>query len=87
MDPGRLYLNLAGREPGGIVAASEYERVRDELRAWAEALPFVQRVATREEAFAGPHAEHGARPRAGLEERLGSEGRGANGRAAGARAS
>jgi predicted AlkP superfamily phosphohydrolase/phosphomutase len=58
MDPGRLYLNLAGREPGGIVAASEYERVRDELRAWAEALPFVQRVATREEAFSGPHAEH-----------------------------
>jgi predicted AlkP superfamily phosphohydrolase/phosphomutase len=59
MDPGRLYLNLAGREPGGIVQPSEYEQVRDELRRWAEALPFVQRVATREEAFAGPHAEHG----------------------------
>ncbi len=57
MDPGRLYLNLAGREPGGIVPPSEYEAVRGELRAWAEALPFVQRVATREEAFAGPHAE------------------------------
>jgi predicted AlkP superfamily phosphohydrolase/phosphomutase len=56
MDPGRLYLNLAGREPGGIVAASEYEEVRDELRAWAEALPFIRGVATREEAFAGPHA-------------------------------
>ena len=58
MDPGRLYLNLAGREPGGIVQPSEYEQVRDELRRWAQALPFVQRVATREEAFAGPHAEH-----------------------------
>jgi predicted AlkP superfamily phosphohydrolase/phosphomutase len=58
MDPGRLYLNLAGREPGGTVQPSEYERVRDELRMWAEGLPFVQRVATREEAFSGPHAEH-----------------------------
>src|SRR5581483_9796958 len=56
-DPGRLYLNLAGREPGGIVAPSEYEAVRAELKTWAEALPFVQRVATREEAFHGPHAE------------------------------
>jgi predicted AlkP superfamily phosphohydrolase/phosphomutase len=59
MDPGRLYLNLAGREPGGIVAASDYEQVRDELRSWAETLPFVQRVVTREEAFSGPRAEHG----------------------------
>jgi predicted AlkP superfamily phosphohydrolase/phosphomutase len=59
MDPGRLYLNLAGREPGGIVQPSEYEAVRDELRSWAQGLPFVQRVATREEAFAGPHAEKG----------------------------
>jgi predicted AlkP superfamily phosphohydrolase/phosphomutase len=57
MDPGRLYLNLAGREPGGIVPPSEYEQVRAELQAWAEALPFVQRVVTREEAFAGPHRE------------------------------
>jgi predicted AlkP superfamily phosphohydrolase/phosphomutase len=57
MDPGRLYLNLAEREPGGIVPPSEYEAVRDELRTWALALPFVQRVATREEAFSGPHTE------------------------------
>jgi predicted AlkP superfamily phosphohydrolase/phosphomutase len=57
MDPGRLYLNLAGREPGGIVQPSDYEAVRGELKAWAEALPFVQRVATREEAFSGPHAD------------------------------
>ncbi len=41
MDPGRLYLNLEGSEPGGIVPASEYHAVRDELRAWAEGLPFV----------------------------------------------
>jgi predicted AlkP superfamily phosphohydrolase/phosphomutase len=57
MDPGRLYLNLAGREPGGIVGPGEYETVRAELQRWAEALPFVQRVVTREEAFSGPHAE------------------------------
>ena len=61
MDPGRLYLNLAGREPGGIVPPAEYEGVRDELRRWAEALPFVQRVATREEAFSGP-ARRAAHP-------------------------
>jgi predicted AlkP superfamily phosphohydrolase/phosphomutase len=57
MDPGRLYLNLEGREPGGSVPAAEYARVRDELKAWAEGLPFVKRVATREEAFQGPFAE------------------------------
>jgi predicted AlkP superfamily phosphohydrolase/phosphomutase len=54
MDPGRLYLNLAGREPGGIVPQSEYAAVRDELAGWARGLPFVKRVATREEAFHGP---------------------------------
>jgi predicted AlkP superfamily phosphohydrolase/phosphomutase len=56
MDPGRLYVNLEGREPGGLVTRDEYDAVRDELKAWAEALPFVARVATREEAFHGPAA-------------------------------
>jgi len=59
MDPGRLYLNLEGREPGGTVPAAEYEAVRAELAAWAAELPFVARVATREEAFAGPKASLG----------------------------
>jgi predicted AlkP superfamily phosphohydrolase/phosphomutase len=59
MDPGRLYLNLAGREPGGIVQPGDYAAVRDELQAWAEGLPFVRRVVTREEAFQGPFAERG----------------------------
>jgi predicted AlkP superfamily phosphohydrolase/phosphomutase len=58
MDPGRLYLNLAGREPGGIVAPEDYGRVRDELKAWAQELPFVTHVATREEAFSGAAADH-----------------------------
>jgi hypothetical protein len=41
------------------VAPSEYEAVRAELAAWAAELPFVTRVATREEAFSGPKAELG----------------------------
>src|SRR4029077_13352744 len=43
----------------GIVQPSEYEQVRSELKAWAEGLPWVTRVATREEAFSGPMAEQG----------------------------
>ena len=33
MDPGRLYVNLQGREPGGVVAPGDYRAVRDELQA------------------------------------------------------
>ena len=35
----RLFLNVAGREPQGTVAADDYERVRDELKARLEAVP------------------------------------------------
>jgi predicted AlkP superfamily phosphohydrolase/phosphomutase len=35
---GRLFLNVAGREPQGTVAAREYEHVRDELKVRLEAL-------------------------------------------------
>jgi predicted AlkP superfamily phosphohydrolase/phosphomutase len=34
----RLFLNVAGREPSGTVAAGDYRRVRDELAAKLEAL-------------------------------------------------
>jgi predicted AlkP superfamily phosphohydrolase/phosphomutase len=34
----RLFLNVAGREPQGVVAAEEYERVRSELKQKLEAL-------------------------------------------------
>jgi predicted AlkP superfamily phosphohydrolase/phosphomutase len=34
----RLFLNLAGREPQGLVAPEDYERVRDELKTRLEAL-------------------------------------------------
>lgn len=34
LDPGRIYLNLAGREPrGSVQAGTQYERVREELAA------------------------------------------------------
>jgi predicted AlkP superfamily phosphohydrolase/phosphomutase len=59
MDPGRLYLNLEGREPGGIVPQSAYAEVRDELESWAQGLPFVSEVVRREDAFSGPFAERG----------------------------
>lgn len=59
MDPGRLYVNLQGREPGGVVAPGDYRAVRDELQSWAEGLPFVAEVVPRERAFAGPLADRG----------------------------
>jgi predicted AlkP superfamily phosphohydrolase/phosphomutase len=34
----RLFLNVAGREPQGVVPADDYERVRDELKQKLEAL-------------------------------------------------
>jgi predicted AlkP superfamily phosphohydrolase/phosphomutase len=36
---GRLFINRAGREPSGIVAEADYERLRDELIRKLEALP------------------------------------------------
>ena len=34
----RLFLNVEGREPEGLIPAADYERVRDELKAKLEAL-------------------------------------------------
>jgi len=36
---GRVFLNVAGREPEGIVPAAQYEAVRDELAAALRAIP------------------------------------------------
>lgn len=36
---GRLFLNVRGREPEGIVEPARYEEVRDEMRAKLEAMP------------------------------------------------
>jgi len=59
--PGRFYINLEGREPRGSVAESEYESVRNELKADLEAMEgpdggkVADRVVTKEEAFRGAH--------------------------------
>ena len=39
---GRLFLNVRGREPEGVVAPEDYERVREEIKAKLEALPDEQ---------------------------------------------
>ncbi len=61
--PGRVYLNLEGREPRGGVPESEYEAVRSELREELEAMegpegrPVAKRVVEKETAFRGAHDE------------------------------
>ncbi|GAB6878676.1 alkaline phosphatase family protein [Halorubrum gandharaense] len=61
--PGRFYLNVEGREPRGSVPESDYEDVREELKADLEAMegpdgePVVDRVVERETAFRGDHDE------------------------------
>jgi len=59
--PGRFYLNVEDREPDGVVPESEYEAVREELRAELEAWegpngkPVAKRVVERETVFRGDH--------------------------------
>ncbi|MHB0915439.1 MAG: alkaline phosphatase family protein [Thermoleophilia bacterium] len=64
MDPGRLYLNLAGREPGGIVSKSDYHNVIDELKEAILSIEdiesgeqVIKAVYSREELFHGPLLE------------------------------
>ncbi len=67
MDPGRIFINLKGREKHGSVDPADYERVRDEIAAAAEALTdpdsgekLVQRAYRREELYSGPYLEQAA---------------------------
>ena len=59
--PGRFYVNLEGREPRGSVPESEYEAVRDELKAalldleGPDGRPVLDRVVVKEDAFEGDH--------------------------------
>ncbi|MFA9516100.1 alkaline phosphatase family protein [Halopenitus sp. H-Gu1] len=61
--PGRLYLNLEGREPRGSVPEDDYEAVREELIADLEELEgpdgrsVCKRIVPGEEAFEGDHTE------------------------------
>ncbi len=67
MDPGRIYLNLKGRQPEGIVSrGAEYDGFRSniagELRTLIEPEsgdPLVRNVFTNQELFSGPEAENG----------------------------
>jgi predicted AlkP superfamily phosphohydrolase/phosphomutase len=59
-----IRINLRGREPFGIVLPSEYEALREQLRAEIQALrdpntgqPLVQEIYLREELFQGPKLE------------------------------
>lgn len=68
LDPGRIFLNVKGREPEGRIAmGEEFERVRREIAEAAMGMtdpatgePIVERVYTREELYHGPYA--GAAP-------------------------
>ncbi|MGH2729689.1 MAG: alkaline phosphatase family protein [Actinomycetota bacterium] len=62
-----IYVNLAGREPHGIVAESDYENVRDEVIERLHSLvdpddgkPVVDLVYKREEVMQGPEAHRAA---------------------------
>ena len=63
LDPGRIFLNVKGREPEGRIAmGDEYERVRREIAEAAMGMvdpatgePMVERVYTREELYHGPY--------------------------------
>jgi predicted AlkP superfamily phosphohydrolase/phosphomutase len=59
-----IYVNLAGREPNGIVPASEYEAVRDEIierfRSWNDpddGEPVLDTIYRREDVLEGPETD------------------------------
>jgi predicted AlkP superfamily phosphohydrolase/phosphomutase len=61
MDPGRFYINLEGREAGGIVSRDEYEDVRAGLIADLAELSdedgtrVIRDILTKDEIYSGPH--------------------------------
>jgi predicted AlkP superfamily phosphohydrolase/phosphomutase len=65
--PGRIYVNLAGRESSGSVRfPDEYERVRDEVKGALLAMGdpgsgemIIEKVFKREELYRGPHYNEG----------------------------
>jgi predicted AlkP superfamily phosphohydrolase/phosphomutase len=65
--PGRVYLNLKGREPQGSVEPADYEQVRQQLieelmdlRLPDDGQRFIHRVARREEIYRGEHLSDAA---------------------------
>ena len=65
LDPGRIYINLKGREPAGTVdPGSEYRRIRDELVRELASLrdpetgeEMLESVKTRDDLYSGPNFE------------------------------
>jgi predicted AlkP superfamily phosphohydrolase/phosphomutase len=63
LDPGRIYINLKGREPGGTVnPGTEYQSLRDELMREISTIKdpetgevMLESVKTREDLYSGPH--------------------------------
>jgi predicted AlkP superfamily phosphohydrolase/phosphomutase len=61
LDPSRIYINLKGKYPLGIVDNSDYDRVRQELKDVLEALTFedgdriAKKVYLKEELYIGPY--------------------------------
>ncbi|MGQ9458777.1 MAG: alkaline phosphatase family protein [Anaerolineae bacterium] len=67
LDPGRVFVNLKGREPTGGVEPTDYDAVREEIAAAALDLrdpergtPFFRRAFRREELYHGPFLEQAA---------------------------
>ena len=68
LDPGRIFINLQGREPGGTVPADEYETWREriaeaamkELRDPETGEPMLEKVVKREDVYRGPGLERAA---------------------------
>jgi predicted AlkP superfamily phosphohydrolase/phosphomutase len=65
--PGRLYINLQGREPKGGIAPADYAGVRDELatavmemRDPDSGVVMIERVLRREDIYEGPYLEEAA---------------------------
>jgi predicted AlkP superfamily phosphohydrolase/phosphomutase len=62
---GQIYLNVAGREPEGIVSESDYAKQRDAVVKSLQELhdddgqPLVSRIIPREETYHGPYASFG----------------------------
>lgn len=66
LDPGRIYLNLEGREPSGTVTRNEYGRVLDEVGSMLLGIKdpedgnqVIERVIRGHDHYTGPHTERG----------------------------
>jgi predicted AlkP superfamily phosphohydrolase/phosphomutase len=65
LDPGRIYINLKGREAAGIVTGDEYDSLREQVRLDLldlkdeEGTKVVREVIKKEEIYDGPNFEYG----------------------------